>query len=88
MVSEFVDLSKQYVREQTLDPAKQLGKLAGFGCAAAAVLALAVLFLSIAGMRLIVELLPDGVLWSGLGYVLSAMALFVITGIVMWRASR
>lgn len=88
LVGEFIDLSKRYLRERTLDPAKKLGRLAGFGCAAAAVLVLAVLFLAVAGVRVIIEALPDGVLWSGLGYVLAAIGLLAVTGFVMWRASR
>lgn len=88
LVGEFVDLSKQYLREQTLEPAKALGRLAGFSFAGAFVLVLAVLFLSIAGMRLIIEALPDGPMWSGLGYIVSSFALLIFTGVMMWRVTR
>jgi uncharacterized protein (DUF849 family) len=88
LVGEFVDLAKQYVREQTLEPAKKLGRLAGFSLAAALIFVLAAVFLAIAGMRAIVDLMPDGTIWSGFGYVLSALALLAATGLVMWRAAR
>jgi len=88
MVTEFIELAKQYIREQILDPAKGLGKLAGFSFAGAIVLALAVIFLSVAGARLIIEVLPAGVLWSGLGYVLASIALLLLTGLMMWRVTR
>jgi hypothetical protein len=88
LVGEFVDMSKQYVREQTLEPAKRLGRLAGFSLAGALVFVLAALFLAVAGMRAIVDLMPDGVIWSGFGYVLSALALLAVIGLVMWRAAR
>jgi hypothetical protein len=88
LVGEFVDLAKQYVREQTLEPAKKLGRLAGFSLAAALIFVLAAVFLAIAGMRAIVDLMPDGTIWSGFGYILSALALLAATGLVMWRAAR
>lgn len=88
MVGEFIDLSKRYVKEQTLEPAKRLGRLAGFSFAGGFVLVLAAIFLAIAGMRGILWLLPDGPMWEGLGYILSSLALLMVTGLVMWRASR
>jgi len=88
MVGEFIDLSKQYVREQTLDPAKKLGRLAGFSFAGAVVLTLAVAFLAIAGARVIIEVLPSGPMWSGLGYIVSSLTLLIMTGLLMWRGTR
>ncbi|HSR14386.1 MAG TPA: phage holin family protein [Gemmatimonadales bacterium] len=88
LITEFIELAKQYIRQETVEPAKRLGRLAGLGFLAAIVLVLAVLFLAIAGARVVIELLPDGTIWSGLGYVLSAIGLLLITGIVMWRATQ
>lgn len=88
MVTEFIQLAKQYMREQILDPAKGLRRFAGFSFASAIVLALAVIFLSMAGARLIIEVLPTGVLWSGLGYVLASIALLLLTGLMMWRVTK
>ena len=88
LVGEFVDLAKQYVREQTMEPAKKLGRLAGFSLAGALVFIFAAGFLAVAGMRTIVDLMPDGTIWSGLGYLLSSLALLAVTGLVMWRAAR
>lgn len=88
LVGEFVELSKQYVRERTVEPAKALGRLGGFGFAAGLLFTLAALFLAVAAMRTIVWALPDGAIWSGFGYVLSAIALLGVAGVVMWRATR
>lgn len=88
MVGEFIDLSKQYVREQTIEPAKKLGRLAGFGFAGAFVLTLAVTFLAVAGTRMIIRVLPDGAIWSGFGYILGSIALLMATGVLMWRVTK
>ena len=48
LTSEFIDLAKDYVRERTVEPAKKLGRLAGFGFAAAILFVFAALFLGIA----------------------------------------
>lgn len=88
MVGEFFNLAKRYLREQTVGQARRLGRLAGFSMAASILFVLGALFLGIAGMRTIVDLMPDGAMWSGLGYIASAFALLAVTGLVMWRATR
>jgi hypothetical protein len=88
LVGEFIDMAKQYVKEQTVEPAKRLGRAAGMGLAAAFVFVLAALFLAVAGMRAIVGLLPDGPIWSGFGYVIAAVAVLTATGLIMWRAVK
>lgn len=88
MVGEFIDLAKQYVREQTMEPAKRLGRVAGFSAAASFLFVLAAGLLAVAVLRTIVDLLPDGAVWSGFGYVLAAFAMLGATGLVMWRAVK
>ena len=87
-VGEFVELAKEYTRQRPLEPAKALGKAAGLGFAAALVFSLAAIFLAVAGMRLIVDALPDTAIWAGLGYVLAAIGLFIVAGIVAWRVAK
>lgn len=88
LVGEFVELSQQYVRERTLEPAKALGRLGGIGFAAGLLFALAALFLSVAVMRTIVWALPDGAVWSGFGYMLATIVLLGAAGIVIGRAAK
>ena len=88
LITEFVDLAKQYVRERTVEPAKKLGRLAGFGFAAAVLFVFAALFLGIAGTRALVDVMPDGTIWEGVGYLAGAVGLLIVTGFVMWRASK
>jgi hypothetical protein len=88
LITEFIDLAKDYLRENTIEPAKKLGRLFGFSLAASMVFVLAALFLAIVGMRLIVEAMPDGAIWSGFGYILSGIGLLAVTGLVVWRAAK
>jgi hypothetical protein len=88
LIGEFIDLSKQYLREQTLEPAKRLGRLFGFSAIASMLFALAGGFLAVAGMRWILRAMPDGAVWSGVGYLAASLALLAVTGLVMWRATR
>ncbi len=88
LVGEFIDLSKQYLREQTIEPARALGRLAGFSAIASMLFILAAGFLGVAGTRWILRVMPDGAIWSGVGYLAASLALLATTGFVMWRATR
>lgn len=88
LISEFIDLAKEYLRENTVVPARRLGRLAGFSLAASMLFVLAALFGGIVVMRVIVDAMPDGAIWSGFGYVLASLALLGTTALVMWRATR
>jgi len=87
-VGELIDLSKQYLREQTIEPAKRLGRVAGMGLGAAVLFSIGALLLAVAGTRLLIRLLPDGDLWSALGLLISVVVLSGIAGLIMWRATR
>ncbi len=91
LISEFVDLAKGYLRQETLDPAKRLVRYAGFSFAAGLVAALGAIPLAVAGNRLVIDLLPSDPghrMWSGLGYLLSALGLLAIAGIIARLAAR
>ena len=88
LISDFIDLAKEYLRQETVEPAKRLGRVFAFSAAASLLFILASLFLAVVVMRVIVEAMPDGSIWSGFGYILSAIALLMMTGLVMWRAAR
>lgn len=87
-VREFISMSKDYMRQETLEPAKQLGTFAGFVVAAALCFSLATLFLSVAGVRVIRDLLPEGPNWSALGYILAALLLAALAGTLIAVTSR
>ena len=88
LISEFIDLVKEYLRENMIVPARRLGRFFGYSLAASLLFVLASLFLTVVCMRLIVEAMPDGDIWSGLGYITSGLVLLIITGLVMWRAAK
>ena len=88
LVTEFVDLSKEYLRQETLDPAKKLGRFAGFTIGASLLFAIGGVLLAIAATRGIVYLLPDGPNWSALGYILGALSIAVVIGVVFALTGR
>ena len=88
LVSEFVDLSKEYMRQETLGQAQKLGQFAGFAIGAAVAFALGGLFVSIAGVRLVRELLPEGPNWSALSYIIMAVLLLGIVGLLVGVTNR
>jgi len=65
-----------------------LGHLAGYSAVASVLFILAAGFLGVAGLRWLLRVMPEGAVWSGVGYLLSSVALFAVTGVVMWRATR
>jgi hypothetical protein len=88
LVGEFVDMSKEYLRQETLEPAKQLGRFGGFSVGAALAFALGILFLGIAALRGITALLPEGPNWSGLAYILTALAMAMVSGVIVAVVGR
>lgn len=79
LVREFTDLSKEYLLQETVEPAKQLGRYAGFAVGAAISFAIGAMLLGIAGVRLISDALPEGPNWSALGYLLTTVVLIVFS---------
>ncbi len=82
-VREFVDMSKEYLRQETVEPAKQLGRLAGLSIAAGLCWSLTALFTSVAGIRYLSEALPEGDNWSALSYVIGAVALAIVLVVLL-----
>ncbi|MGZ8783998.1 MAG: phage holin family protein [Acidimicrobiia bacterium] len=88
LAGELLDLSKQYLRQETLEPAKRLGKVAGLSVGAGILVAIGVILLATAGMRYLIEVLPEGGLWPALALFSSALVLAGVAGIIVWRATR
>lgn len=83
MITEFRDLAKEYLLQETVGQAKKLGHFAGFSLGAAALWALAVMLLGVAGLRGLVELLPEGAYWEALAYLIVVIIAVVIVAILV-----
>lgn len=81
LVKEFVELSREYLIQETLEPAKKLGHFAGYSIGAAALWAVALVLLSVAGLRAFIDVLDPGPYWEVLGYLV--FSLFLVGFIVL-----
>ena len=88
LTTELVDMSKEYLRQETLEPAKRLGRVAGFSVGAGLLAAIGVILLATAGMRFLIDVFPEGGLWTALALFTSALVAAGVAGIIVWRASR
>lgn len=91
LTSEFVEMSTEYLRQETLGRAKALGRFAGLGFAASSLAALGLLLLTIAGVRAVRAVLPEEPthqIWSGFGYLLAALIVAGVTALVVAVAAR
>jgi hypothetical protein len=83
LTSEFIELAKEYLLQETVEPAKRLGRFAGYSIGAAALWAVALVLLSVAGLRALIGVLPKGAYWEALGYVLFAFGLIGFIAILV-----
>lgn len=88
LVTDLVDMTKEYARQETIEPAKKLGKAAGMSLLAGLLWSIGAILISVAGMRYLVRALPDTPLSSALGYTIAAVALASIAGFIMWFVTR
>ena len=78
IASELFDMSKRYLDQETVQPLRTIGRYIGFSLAGGGLLGLGWVLLSIAGLRLVADLLPGGALWSSLAYVIAAVAAGIV----------
>ena len=88
MVTDLVDMTKEYALQETVEPAKKLGKAAGMSLLAGFLWSVGALLIAVAGMRYLVRALPDTPLSSALGYTIAAVGLLSIAGFIMWLVTR
>lgn len=88
LLTELVDMSKAYLRQETIEPAKELGRFAGIGLAAGAVFAIAALFGGLAAYALYRQVLPDGEWWLVLARGLTMLTTAAVAGLIGWRISK
>jgi hypothetical protein len=87
IATELVEMSREYLRQETLEPAKRLGKQAGMGVGGAIVMAIGGICLAWGLYYGLVMLLPEGEWWVVLARGLTAIAAAAAAGIIGWRIS-
>lgn len=83
LVSEFVALAKEYLLQETVEPAKRLGHFAGFSLGAAALWTLGFILLAVAGLRSLYSALPEGPYWEALAYVVATLLIALFMALVV-----
>lgn len=87
LTTELVEMSREYLRQETLEPAKRLGKQAGMGIGGAIVLAIGAICLTWGFYYGLVLLFPEGEWWVVLSRGLTAIVAAATAGIIGWRIS-
>jgi succinate-acetate transporter protein len=87
IASELVEMSREYLRQETLEPVKRLGKQAAMGFGGAIVMAIGAICLAWGLYYGLTMLLPEGEWWIVLARGLTAIAAAASAGIIGWRIS-
>ena len=87
LVAELVDMSKEYLRQETLEPAKRLGRFAGMSLGGAVLFSFAAVLLTLGLFALLRRLLPDTLWWAVLARLFTALGAGGAAGLIAWRMS-
>ena len=87
LASELWEMVVAYLKQETLDPLKGLGKFVGFGFAGAAVLSIGLVFLTVGLLRVLqfetgVHLTGN---WSWVPYLITVVVVAAVAGISVSR---
>lgn len=87
IATELVEMARDYLRQETLEPAKKLGKQAGMGIGGAIVMAIGAICLAWGMYYGLIMLFPEGEWWVILSRGLTAIAAAGAAGLIVWRMS-
>lgn len=87
IATELVEMSREYLRQETLEPAKKLGKHAGMGIGGAIVMSIGAICLAWGLYYGLTLLFPEGEWWVVLSRGITAVVAAGGAGIVGWRIS-
>lgn len=89
LASELYDLSKQYLRQETIEPMKRLGGYAGLGIGGSVAFAIAAILGTLAlyaGLQAwFAEVLVDSPWWNILARGITLIVTGAAAGIIAWR---
>jgi len=89
IATELIDMSREYLLQETIEPAKRLGKVAGMGVGGAMALSLGAFLMAWAlyyGLvALFAEVVNDSQWWVVLSRFLTALVAAGVAGLIVWR---
>lgn len=88
LVSELVTMSKDYLRQEAVEPARRLGKYAGYGLGGAALFAFAAFLLTLGLFALFRRVLPDTPWWGVAARFFTFLGAGGVAAFIGWRATR
>lgn len=88
LITELVTMSKDYLRQETVEPARRLGKYAGFGLGGAAMFSTAAILLVLGLFALLRRLLPDTAWWGVGARFLTFVGAGAAAALIGWRMTR
>ncbi len=88
LVTELATMSKEYLRQEVVEPAKRLGRFAGFGFAAGVMFSMASLLLTLGLFSLLRRLLPDTPWWSVGARFFTFIGAGAGAALIGWRMTR
>ena len=78
-------MSREYLRQETIEPAKRLGKHAGLGIGGGLLMGIGAICAIWGSYYAFQLILPDGEWWVVLSRALSALLGAAIAGVIVWR---
>lgn len=88
IATELAEMSRDYLRQEVVEPAKNLGKHAGMGVGGAMAISLGAFFLAWALYNGLKMLFPQTEWYDVLSRLLTALGGLVAAGLIGWRMSR
>lgn len=88
LVSELVTMSKEYLRQETIEPAKRLGKHAGYGLGGGALFAFASFLLTLGLFAFLRRMLPETPWWGVAARFLTFVGAGGAAAFIGWRITR
>ena len=88
LVSELFEMSKEYLEQEAVAPLRRTVRYAGLSLLAGFLFAVGWLLLVVAGLRFVLDLLPDTPLWSVLAYGIAAIVSLGLAALIIWGAGR
>ncbi|HEX6947392.1 MAG TPA: phage holin family protein [Acidimicrobiia bacterium] len=85
LTTELFEMTKEYLRQETIEPAKRLGRQAGLGLGGAMLMSSGAFLLVLGAYFAYRMLLPDGEWWEILARGLTALTAAIGAMLVAWR---